>query len=231
MMRRIPSISILVLWVGMALPALAQTSQKPHLDLVRGLRKEALADLALQYLDELRAGTPRPEIAIVMPFEYARTYLDLAAQENDEGKRSSLISKAKHELETFISANPTHELAPQANVELARMLSLQGKNLMRKARKLEGKLQEPEMLQARGLLQSAAQKYDATANLLNDQLKQLEGNKTPEGMKLHKELVDFRLRALLDQGINLYDMGDTFVGDEIADVESRGKQYKEAKKT
>ena len=211
--------------------AFAQTSQRPHLDLVRGLRKESMPDLALKYLDQLSGEKPDPGIEIMLPLEYARTWLDLAAIENEEGKRSALISQAKRKLEVFIAANPKHQLAPQANVELARLLSVQGKTLIRKARRLEDKNeQKTAMDNARPILKSASDKYLATVGLIDAQIKQLDSDTSPVGKKLLRELKEFRLTSQLDQGINLFSMGDTYIGDETKDVDERGKAYSSAKK-
>jgi hypothetical protein len=79
-MRRV-FLLIAVVGLSTVTPALAQSP--PHMELVRGLRTNGLADLAMTYLDELKASNPPPEIKVILPLEYARTRLALAAQEND----------------------------------------------------------------------------------------------------------------------------------------------------
>ncbi|MCE9532684.1 MAG: hypothetical protein K8T89_16425 [Planctomycetes bacterium] len=222
---------LILLGLGIAVPLSAQTSARPHLDLVRGLRKENMPDLALQYLDQLKTSTSDPEILKVINLEYARTRLDLAADENDEAKRSALIAQAKRDIETFLKASPDHPQAPQANVELARLISVQGKSLIRKARRFtDKKEQAEEMKKARPFLISAAAMYDKTAKAIEDQYSKVSESKTPTDLKLARELNDFRLTASLDRGITLFSLGDTYVGDELADDRERGKQYTEAKK-
>jgi hypothetical protein len=219
------------LFLTLASPALAQPDRKPHMELVRGLRNNGLASLALQYLDELKGKNPPPEIAVLLPLEYARTWLELAAQEPEEGKRAKLIKDAKRELNVFISANPKHPQARQANVDLARLMSLQAKGQLTKARRIENpEARRGEMTKARNELKLAADKYEATAKAIEEQLKQLEADQTPEGAALRKELTQFRLRSQIDQGINLFDMGETYDSEESGDVIARGDQFKAAKK-
>ncbi len=73
---------LVVAGLSTATPLLAQS--RPHMELVQGLRNNGLADLALTYLNELKANNPPPEIIVVLPLEYARTRLALARMETDE---------------------------------------------------------------------------------------------------------------------------------------------------
>ncbi len=217
--------------LGIATLASAQTSNRPHLELVRGLRKENLPDLALQYLDELKAGNPPPTIAVLLPIEYARTWLDLAAEENDESKRNALISQARREIESFLKTNPNHELAPEANVELARLYFVQGKTQLRRAHRIDDpKEQEEELKAARQPLQTAADKYKATIGAIDAQIKKLEQDKSPAGEKRRRELVEFRLQANLDEAIANFYLGDTYTGDESKERIERGKKFADAAK-
>jgi serine/threonine protein kinase/formylglycine-generating enzyme required for sulfatase activity len=215
--------------LGVGAPTSARTANRPHLDFVRGLRKQNLPDLALQYLDVLKAGNPPAEIAQLLPIEYARTWLDLAAKENDESKRNALIGQARREIELFLAASPTHELAPQANVELARLYFVQGKTLLRRARRLEdGMEKDEEMKAARQPLLTAAAKYKATVGLLDAQIRMLQNDKTPAGEKLRRDLIDFRLQAKLDEAITYFHIGDTYTGSETKDKIERRKQFADA---
>ncbi len=233
--------SLLLGMIGLALGigslASAQTGAKQHMELVRGLRANGMPDLALEYLDHLKASNPSPDVAVVLPLEYARTWLDLAAEETEDTKRKDLIAKAEERLEVFISSAKGHPLLPQANVELARLISLKGKAIFLKARKMEKEPKErlearnKELARARDTLKKAADKYQATVGILEGQLKQLEQDTTPAAIQRRKELSRFLMKSMLDQAIVLYDMGETY--DETgsgADVEQRGNQYNAAKK-
>jgi len=231
-MRSVPLIGACLLFGLIAsLPLAAQTSSRPHLDLVRGLRKENLPDLAMEYLKQVKASTSDPETLKVLDLEFARTRLDLAANELDEGKRNVLVALAKKELEVFLKSSPDHPLAPQANVELARLLSVQGKSMIRKARRFTEKEQfEAELKKAQPVLLDAAKKYEATALKLEEQVKQYENAKSAAEIRLKNEVNDTRLKALLDQAITQFSLGDTYVGDELKDIAARGKSYEAAKK-
>lgn len=216
----------LILWLGLAPLALgiaslatAQTASRPHLEFLAGLRRENMPDLAFQYLNELKASNPSKEIADILPLEYARTYIDLAGDENDENKRATQMSNAKRELENFLKANAKHELAPQANVELARLYSVQGRTMIRKAGRIEDKAKEEEAMKlARAPLLQAIGKFKETETLIAGQLKAKKDT--------NSQLKDFERRTRLDQGITYYYLGEAYVGTEPKDVIERGKQYK-----
>jgi hypothetical protein len=222
---------IVVLSLGISSPALSQSESRPHMDLVRGLRKERMADLALQYLDSLRDQKLDPETQVLLDVEYARTWLELANEETEEGKRNALIAQAKAKLEAFIAANPKHALTVQANIDLAKLYSVQGRTQIRKARRLEEKMEmETAMKEARTPLKAAADKYKAMAAVFDKQIDALSKDKSPANERKRRELVDFRLSAQLDQGITLYYLGETFVGEELKDITEQGNQFKAAKK-
>lgn len=220
MQRLILWLGLVPLGLGIASLATAQTSSRPHMDFLAGLRRENMPDLAFQYLNELKASNPPPEIAVILPLEYARTYIDLAGDETDENKRAAQMSNAKRELENFLKASPNHELAPQANVELARLYSVQGRTQIRKASRLEDKAKEEEAMKlARTPLLQAIAKFKETEKLIADQLKNTKSDKAAQ-------LKDFERRTRLDQGITYYYLGEAYVGAETKDVQERGKQYK-----
>lgn len=224
--------------LGMGSLAFAQPAPKPHMDLVRGLRANGMSDLALDYLNELKNSNPSPDIVIVLPLEYARTWLDLAASETDEAKRKDLIAKAEERLTVFIDSSKNHPLLPQANVELARLMSLKGKGIFLKAKKIEKEpkerldLRNREMARARETLKKAADKYAATVSILEGQLKQIDKDPAPAVMQRRKELSQFLMKSMLDQGIVLFDIGDTYeeTGASAAELEQRGAQFAAAKK-
>jgi len=214
-----------------SLSSAQEVGGRPHMELVRGLRKEGMSDLALQYLDRLKAGKIDAETSLVLDLEYARTWLDIAGDENDELKRNTMIGQAKRKLEAFIAANGKHILAPQANVELARLNAVEGKQLIRKARKFEEPKQiAAAMKLAQPPLKAAADKYRATAGMIEAQLKTLDASKSPANDRLRKELLDFQTTAQLDEGITIYYLAETVVGDDTKDVAAQGKLYKDAQK-
>lgn len=204
-------------------------AQRQPLDLVRGLRSNGLPDLALEYLEEVSKAATTPETAVLLPLEYARTWLELAAQETEDGKRTALIAQAKVKLDEFIRANPNHPQTPQANVELARLLSLQGKVTLTRARRIDdAQAKNAEMDRARAEFKKAAEKYASTAVLIQTQLKAMEAENKP--LQVRRQMNQFRLRSMIDQGVNLYQMSETYWSNESDDVIKRGDQLKLAKK-
>src|SRR5262249_47339973 len=124
-----------------------------------------------------------------------------------------------------------HAQAAQANIDLARLLSLQGKSILAKARRIDDEKQKKaELANARKALKDAADKYQSTAGLIDKQLKDVENDNSPAGAQLRRELTQARLRAQIDQAINLFDMGETYEGEDSADIISRGDQFANAKK-
>jgi hypothetical protein len=216
---------LFVFWLA-ASPCLAQ-STIPHLDLVRGLREQGMPDLAMEYLDRLKA-LKIPEIDRLLPLEYARTRLDLVAEEPEEAKRTALLEQAHQEFDLFLKNNPKDPLAPAAQVELARLVSLQGKGQLSRARRAEGKEQQrKEKAAARGFFQTAADQYSAAAKQIDDQIKALDDQKD-KGLK--QDLQRTRRRAILDQGINLYDMAQTYDENVQKELIERGETLKKAAK-
>ena len=97
------SIVALVLTVGFPAPWGIVAAQPPAgepnpdapnpLELARGLREQGMADLALEYLQELNNRPTVPEvIKAQIPLERAKCQLDAAVDEPDEGTRISLLS-------------------------------------------------------------------------------------------------------------------------------------------
>ena len=223
-------VSIVLFTLGFGSLAWDKASPAPISTWFAACAKEHLPDLALQYLDIIKAGQLDTETRL-LDVEYARTWLDLAAEETDEGKRVGLISQAKQKLEAFILANPKHPLSGQASIDLAKLYSVQGKSLIRKARRLEDpKEQETEMKAAQPLLKAAAEKYKSTAAAINKQIDDLGKDKNSANDKKRRDLLEFRLNAQLDEGITYYYLGETYVGQETKDITEQGNQFKAAKK-
>ena len=143
-------------------------AEEPHLEIIRGLRAQGDPELAIRYIDEHLAGKVPPALAQVIALEKARTNVEIARKENEEGKRLALFASARAEFESFLKANPNHELAPQAGFEIARLIASQGKEQLNRARRLEGEARANALTNARPLFQEAAQK-------LHDAAKTLEG--------------------------------------------------------
>lgn len=181
------------------------------LELVRGLRGAGLTDLALERIQELKAkpaGLTADEQKI-LGLEVARTRIEQANQETEDGKRVALLAQAKSEFEAFTKANPTHPLAAQAQMEIARLISINAKGLLSKGRRLESKeARALEFSKVRPEFDKAIAQYTGAVTTIENQLKKLDP-KDANAIELARSLQ----QALLDSAILRYEKSKTFVGE------------------
>lgn len=205
----------------------------PHLELVRGLRKEGLTDLAMEYLERLRTSTD-PEVKAILPLESARTRLELASMEGDEGKRGAILAQARGEFDLFIRQNPQNPLVPTANIELARLISFQGNQILVRSRRTElPEVAKAQRVNSRTLFQEAAKRFDEAAKQIDASIKKAEADDSSKSKALLQALNDAKLNAELDRGINLYNLGQTYPKDgdiDAKDIVERGKWITDASK-
>jgi len=209
-------------------PTSAVAQAPSPFDLVRGLRDEGMPELALEYLNKIKAENPPAEILASLPLEYARTRLEMAALEVEDSKRNAQLALARTEFDAFLKANPMHPQRPQANLEVARLISLQGKSQLSKARRQDGKEAKlTEIKKARPLFEEASKRFDAASKELTKQSEDLNVE-SPAEKKLKVAVDNAIMRARIEAGIALYDLGQTYVGDD--EVRQRGKYIDDAKK-
>src|SRR5215213_5008677 len=100
------------------------------LELVRALREQGSADLAIDYLTDLEKNPPRslpPEERQVIPLERAKCLLEAVDDEADEAARADRIAEAKGAFDAFRKANPSHPRAAEASLALARLTALEAR--------------------------------------------------------------------------------------------------------
>ena len=232
MIRRYSTILAIFAAVVVGTPASAQDGTQP-LDLVRGLRDNGLADLALEYMDKI-AKTPNlpPEVAGILPLERAKTRLEQANQETDEIKREAAAKQAKAEFEAFIKANPAHPRLPEARVSLAKVTFLQGRAYMSKAfREASANAEDPasrDLLKAE--LARARPYFKDSAKAFSDAADELEKLATAEANVVRKKELSRELhQARLDQAIALFNIAETYYKVTGKEVDDRFNAYKEAR--
>ncbi len=187
-------------------------------DLVQGLRENGMADLALEYLDEL-SQNPTAATKVIIPLEKAKTNLLLAQQETDESVRDAAIALAKTDFGLFLLDHPKHPRAAEASLALARVLSLQAKTALNRAARIdvpigadgrpnEGKLKEKKAAFAaiRPLFKDATKLYGDAAK----QIKAIIDNPMTEAFR-RKTLTREALLAELDRGINQFNLSETYI--------------------
>ena len=207
MMRRaILALALPLVWVSTS-PA---QSNSPF-DLVRGLRDAGLTDLAIERLNELKAkpGTLTPDEIITIPLEVARTRLEQAVRETEDGKRVALINQAQGEFDAFIKANPTHPKTSQANMEIARLIAVNAKGMLTKGRRMETKeARAVEFSKVRPEFDKAIGRYQGAITAIETRLKTMD-SKDPVAVDLNRSL----LQARLDSAILTYEKAKTFIGE------------------
>jgi hypothetical protein len=208
----------------LALTGCPLRAEEPHLELVRGLRSRDLPDLALQYLEKLSQNPP-PGLAPLLPLEMARTRLELARLENDAGRRSALYNQARTEFEAFLRNSPNDPLTPRANLEIARVIALQGKAQLSKAKRQEGRdAKAAEAKKAQATFADAAARLKAAAGLIDKQLTKYQDAKTAEEQAARQDLAQAKLQADFELGVLLIDQGNSYIDDPA----KRGETIKEA---
>jgi len=197
--RLVLGASVLALSAGRAVRA-----DEPHLELIRALRAQGEPALAMEYI-QTKLASPPATIAAVLPLEIARTRVELALQESEEGKRLAMFSEARKEFEAFLAKDPNNPLAPQARFEIARLISSLGKEHLNRARRTEDNDAAKKALEiARPLFQDAAAKLKEAGQLIKAQIDKNPNPATNEEKATDRELHQAFLQAGLEEGINLY---------------------------
>jgi hypothetical protein len=204
-------------------------AEEPYMDLVRGLRAQGEPQLALELLQKLNEKPP-PELATTLKLELARTRMEMALQESEEGKRLAMFAQARTEFDSFLKQNPDHPLAAQASFEIARLIASQGREHLNRARKQEGDTtaQAQALKTARPLFLEAAARLQGAAKAIETQLAKYANPSTAEEKNTAKDLQQALLQAHLEEGINKFQLAQTFATD--AEVQDRGKAMDEALK-
>jgi hypothetical protein len=188
------------------------------LDLVRGLRDQGMADLALEYLRDLEAKPLPAAVKAELPLERAKCLLEAADDEPDEGTRVSLIGEAKDGFTAFLKQFPTHDRATEAYLALARLAALDAKAQLARARRIDVPAEEGKPRDEAVIKQKAEAK--ASRKLFDDATKQFKGAADRLKTKLAQPKLDPQLRRALVQAkfdaelaaaVNQFSLGDTYL--------------------
>jgi hypothetical protein len=168
MMRRFPWAFVLIaLLVGQG-PAPGQegsasTEKDQALRFLQGLRDRGYYDLSLEYLETLRKAADTPaDLKEVLDYEEGRSLLDESSRMADLERRATQLDKARVKLDAFAKGHPKHELAPQALVQMARLLFERGQTAALQANEAETPAEkQTELAKARAAFDQARNAYDA----------------------------------------------------------------------
>jgi tetratricopeptide (TPR) repeat protein len=226
---------ILFVWafaLGTAGSATGQEAEySEDLRFVRELRARRYNDLALEYLEKLRAKNPNKEQASELALEIARARLDASADEPDSAKRLVLYTQAKAEFEQFLKDNLNNPASGEVKLDLAQVAVQQGRTQLSRAWLQDtpnGRI--AEMLKARTLLEDAGKLIRGAAGVLDGQLEKVKGASTDADKKLKAKLEDARLRAEVSAAVNLIDQAQTFDESQLNEQKARAAKVQEAVK-
>ncbi|MFO0890653.1 MAG: tetratricopeptide repeat protein [Isosphaeraceae bacterium] len=206
---------LLSLWlVGHRPAAAAGEDPRRALEFLHLLRDRGLHDLALEYIDRLRADAALPaDVKEVLDFEEGRTQIDEASRSSDLVRRRELLEQARARLEAFTKNNPKHPLAREAFVQVARMLVERGHLSLLMADDTADQAQKATRLaEARAAFLQGREAYSRAVEQLNQSYKGFSGF-LPEGdprlqqrFKVYNGLLD----AMLQKGVADYELAQTY---------------------
>jgi hypothetical protein len=207
----------MVVFAALSSPVLAQAPEPT--ELARGLREAGLADLALEYLDELSTRKLSPAAMAVIPLEKARAKLILADEEPDDSKRATLVSEARNGFEQFLKESSNHPRRAEAAISLARVISVQAKGMVSSANKIDGKDErKAAMARTRPIFEEAAKRFGQAAA---EYAKKLDDPSLTPSQK--RELTRDVLQAKLDRAINYFRLATTYDPPEgVKEIQLRG---------
>lgn len=237
-------------WLAAALAAVLTTpaaAQPPGpLELVRGLRENGQVELAIEYLKEVEGRPLSDDDKAALLLERAKCLLDASEEEPDEGTRLGMIAHAKEGLGAFVSTYPKHPRAVEGLLSVAKLTSLDAKELLSRARKIDvppaaddpaenrareqaQQKQAAEAAKARPLFQLASKRFTEASKRLKEQLED-----KALGAFARRNLEREAFEAELAGGINQFSIAETYMPDEIltgAQKKERNKFLEDARET
>jgi hypothetical protein len=179
-----------------------KAQQPPYLEFVQGLRAKGHPDLALEYMQDHLMKVGSPQLKKELPLEMAKARADMAQLETVAARREKLYAAAREELLAFLKENAKSPRAADASLELARLLTLQGKTfLSRSEREQQPEVRKADMDKARSFFEDADKRFQESAKLIVDQLSRAELTD-----KDKQSLAQARSRADLEHAINLVNL-------------------------
>ena len=186
-------------------PAAADdASVQEDMRFIQELRNQGKPDLALEYLERIGKNAS-PELAKQLPLELAKAKLAAAGDEPDSGKRLSLYTEARDEMQKWLTANPGSPRGGEVKLDMAQVAVMQGRTQLSRALMNPDFAEEmtPEAARARAMLEDAGAQIKEAAKVLDAELAKAND-------KEKKKLEDARLQADLNLALNLFDQAQTY---------------------
>ena len=233
-MHRLLFLTVAVLLLAGRPSAAQEPDYRDDLRFVESLRARGDNDLAMAFLAKMAKNAP-PALLKELPLEFAKTGLRVAAAEPETGKRLLLYKEARDNFQKFIDANPRHPRVAEANVDIARVLNLQGKTELSQALfSDDAKIKRDMASQARATLAVAGGKLKAAAVALEPVLAAMpdpdgiaDVKKKKEAAVARSHVEDELKQTQYDGALNLYDQASTYFdgngNEQAADLLARAK--------
>jgi tetratricopeptide (TPR) repeat protein len=203
--------------VSLAAPARAAEDSRTATRFLQELKNHGLHDLALDYINQLRADPTLPnELKIGLDYEEGRTLIDEASRSSDLVLREELLKDARDKLEGFAKAYPTRPEARDALVQLAKLLLERGYLAMLQSEDTQDKTKkEAKLADARAAYSQAHDAYGKSVEALAAAYKTFPVS-MPEGdpRRAQRDMVlATYLNAMLQKGVADYELAHTFPAD------------------
>ncbi len=207
------AVGLALLAMGTA-PAQAGEDSRTAVQFLKALKDRGLHELALDYINILRAETALPaELRAVLDYEEGRALVDEAARTNDLVLRQQLLEEANEKLELFVKEHPQAKESRDALVQIARMLVERGHLALLMSDDTPDKAKkDAKISEARASFSHAHDAYAKAIEPLNTAYKKYAGF-IPEGDPRRAErdaLYASLLDATLQKGVADYELAQTF---------------------
>ncbi|MEX0713278.1 MAG: hypothetical protein WD278_13065, partial [Pirellulales bacterium] len=186
------------------LPAGEAAAAEQYERFLSGLRERRLYDMALEYLESMRASPlVTSEQRQTMPYEEGRILVESAREEREMAARTKLLDRARDRFQEFIQANSAHPLSASAEAQLGQVLVERARGLIfQSQRPVNAARQDAMVNQARALLTeaqavftAAEQKFEARLNQYPKFIDPKQAQQIEEREQARMDLIQARLLA------------------------------------
>lgn len=207
--------AVLVATLVVAATARGQEDMRTASKFLDGLRERGYYELAAEYLERLRTLPDTPaELRDTIDYEQGRIMIDEASKTGDLVLRKELLDKARGKLVAFTEAHPKDPLAPEAYVQLARLLVERGHLAMLRGEETDKPKEKAALVaEARSSFDDARAAYNQADEKLTAAFKTFptfipdnETRRKEERDRTHTAMMDAQLqKAVVD-----YEQGQTY---------------------
>ncbi len=178
------------------------------------LKDHGFHDLALEYLNQLRADPTLPaDFKAVLDYEEGRTLIDEAIRTGDAVMAEEFLKEARAKLDGFVKAHPQRPEARDAMVQLAKLLVERGYQARVQSEETQDKgKKEAKLADARAAYVEAHAAYAKAVEVLDADRKKYPVS-LPDGDPRRAERDDVYNRcldAMLQKGVSEYELAQTY---------------------